>query len=135
MIFQDHKLIPTKTVAENIQYALEICGYSRNIIEIRTIQLLAQVGMESRAHTFVEKLSGGEAQRIAIARALIHEPVLILADEPTASLDQKNTKLIINILQKLHTTGTTIVFATHDHTLYPLVPDARIIDVEQWHVG
>ena len=132
MIFQDHKLIPTKTVAENIAYAMEICGYARSLIEVRTIQLLAQVGMTKHAHTFVEKLSGGEAQRVAIARALIHDPHVILADEPTASLDSKNTKMIIDILLRLHKTGTTIIFATHDHSLYSLVPEGRIIDVGIW---
>lgn len=132
MIFQDHKLIPTKTVAENIAYALEICKYPRSLINIRTLQLLAQVGMESKAHVSIEHLSGGELQRVAIARALIHEPRVILADEPTASLDHDNTQMIIDILSRLHKTGTTIIFATHDHALYSLIPHARVIDVGKW---
>lgn len=134
MIFQDHKLIPTKTVSENIAYALEICGCSRSLIEVRTIQLLAQVGMTSRAHAFVHQLSGGEAQRVAIARALIHDPEVILADEPTASLDHKNTDMILDIMKKLHKAGTTIIFATHDHDLHNCVPNARIIDVSGWSI-
>lgn len=132
MIFQDHKLMPTKTVMENIAYALEICGYSRKSIHDRTLQLLAQVGMLEKAHAFVDKISGWEAQRVAIARALIHEPDVILADEPTASLDHANTHMILEILEALNKRWTTIIFATHDHSLYPLVSDARIIDVEQW---
>jgi len=121
--------MPMKTVAENIAFALEICGYSKESTRLRTKQLLDQVGMSAKAHIFTDKLSGGEAQRVAIARALIHEPSVILADEPTASLDQKNTQMIITLLQSIQKLGTTIIFATHDHTLYPLVPGSRILDI------
>lgn len=88
--------------------------------------------MAAQANVFVDKISGGEAQRVAIARALIHEPTVILADEPTASLDQKNTQMIIDLLKTLHKQGTTIIFATHDHSVYALVPEARVIDLNQW---
>ncbi len=103
MIFQDHKLIPTKTVAENIAYAMEICGYSSSTIKTRTHQVLSEVGMLHKSDVYPGHLSGGEAQRVAIARALIHEPDVILADEPTASLDEQNSKSIIELLQKIHT--------------------------------
>lgn len=132
MIFQDHKLMPTKTVAENLAYALEICGYSRTSIQTRTRELLNQVGMMNKADIFPEKLSGGEAQRVAIARALIHEPSVILADEPTASLDKKNTDMVIELLRTIQKQWTTIIFATHDHDIYNLVPDAWVIDIAQW---
>ena len=132
MIFQDHKLIPTKTVAENIAYAMEICGYSRSTIQTRTHQVLSEVSMLQKSDVYPDHLSGGEAQRVAIARALIHEPDVILADEPTASLDEQNSQSIIERRKKIHTFGVTIVFATHDRTLFSLVPQARIIDVSEW---
>lgn len=132
MIFQDHKLMPMKTVSENIGYALQICGYTHGSIVARTRELLNQVNMLAKADVYVDQLSGGEAQRVAIARALIHEPHVIFADEPTASLDKRNTKIVLDLLQKINKNGTTIVFATHDHELYTFVPEARVVDVEQW---
>lgn len=124
--------MPTKTVTENIAYALEICGYSQTTIRSRTRELLSLVHMSAKADAFPGSLSGGEAQRVAIARALIHEPSVILADEPTASLDTKNTRMIIELLHDIQKRGTTVIFATHDHDLYDLVPEARVIDLHQW---
>lgn len=132
MIFQDHKLIPTKTVAENIAYAMEICGYSMASIHERTHQVLSAVSMLHKSHDYPEHLSGGEAQRVAIARALIHEPDVILADEPTASLDAENTTSIIELLTKIQTYWVTIVFATHDRTLFAAHPEYRVIDLAQF---
>ncbi len=124
--------MPTKTVTENIAYALEICGYSQTTIRSRTRELLSLVHMSAKADAFPGSLSGGEAQRVAIARALIHEPSVILADEPTASLDTKNTRMIIELLHDIKKRGTTVIFATHDHDLYDLVPEGRVIDLHQW---
>lgn len=136
MIFQDHKLIPTKTVAENIAYAMEICGYSPSSIHTRVHQVLAEVSMLHKADSYPEHLSGGEAQRVAIARALIHEPDIILADEPTASLDFDNAKSIIELLKKIHAFGVTIVFATHDQALMSSYSQYKKIDISPWsHIG
>lgn len=132
MIFQDYKLISYKTVSENIAYAMEICGYAHETIEPRTNELLDLVGMIHKKNAFPPKLSGGESQRVAIARALIHEPTMILADEPTGSLDHKNVHIIMDLLSTIHKQGTTIVFATHDQKLLSTV-DARVIDVTQFH--
>ncbi|MBP7823388.1 ATP-binding cassette domain-containing protein [Candidatus Gracilibacteria bacterium] len=132
MIFQDYKLISYKTVSENIAYAMEICGYAHETIEPRTNELLDLVGMIHKKNAFPPKLSGGESQRVAIARALIHEPTMILADEPTGSLDHKNVNIIMDLLLTIHKQGTTIVFATHDQKLLSTV-DARVIDVTQFH--
>ena len=132
MIFQDHKLISTKTVAENIAYAMEICGYSHTSIQARVHQVLSEVSMLHKSDAYPEHLSWGEAQRVAIARALIHEPDVILADEPTASLDAENSQSILDLLKKIHGFGITIVFATHDRTLFSLIPNARVIDVSRW---
>jgi cell division transport system ATP-binding protein len=132
MIFQDYKLISYKTVSENIAYAMEICGYAHETIEPRTNELLDLVGMIHKKNAFPPKLSGGESQRVAIARALIHEPTMILADEPTGSLDHKNVNIIMDLLSTIHKQGTTIVFATHDQKLLSTI-DARVIDVTQFH--
>lgn len=130
MIFQDYKLIPSKTVAENISYALEICRYGKNTITRRTRELLTEVGMYDKRDIYPEHLSGGECQRVAIARALIHEPQTLLADEPTGNLDQKNVDTILDLMRKIHAAGTTVVFATHDRDLVHSVPGAREIDID-----
>ena len=88
--------------------------------------------MYDKRDTYPEHLSGGECQRVAIARALIHEPHTLLADEPTGNLDKKNTEMIISLLSKMHTSGTTIIFATHDRNLIHEVPRAREIDIEDF---
>ena len=111
---------------------MEICGYAHETIEPRTNELLDLVGMIHKKNAFPPKLSGGESQRVAIARALIHEPTMILADEPTGSLDHKNVAIIMDLLSTIHKQGTTIVFATHDQKLLSTV-DARVIDVTQFH--
>ncbi len=132
MIFQDHKLIPYKTVYENIAFALEICGYSALTIRTRTLELLRMVNMDHKRDHFPDHLSGGEAQRVAIARAMIHEPSLILADEPTRNLDVKNTNTILSLLTDLNKHGTTIVFATHDISIFSRVPKAKIVQLSQF---
>ncbi|MCB9807008.1 ATP-binding cassette domain-containing protein [Candidatus Peribacteria bacterium] len=133
MIFQDYKLIPSKTVFENIAYALEICQYGKHTIMRRTKELLSEVNMLHKKDEYPSDLSGGESQRVAIARALIHEPHTILADEPTGHLDQKNTVMIMDFLKKIHASGTTIIFATHDRDLFDLVPSSRVIDIDLLH--
>jgi cell division transport system ATP-binding protein len=129
MIFQDPTLIDYKTVIENISYAMEICNYAQETIGPRALELLDRVDILRKKDVLPKSLSGGEAQRVAIARALIHEPKFILADEPTAHLDKKNTHSIIDILKDINARGTTIVFATHDHDLIPLVPHARVYSI------
>ncbi len=133
MIFQDYKLIPRKTVSENISYALEICRYGKNTIMRRTQELLTEVHMFHKKDEYPDNLSWGESQRVAIARALIHEPQTIFADEPTGNLDQKNVLVILEFLKKIHSQGTTIVFATHDRDLFALVPWSRVIDIDILH--
>jgi cell division transport system ATP-binding protein len=133
MIFQDDKLIDTKTVEENISYALEICRYSKNTVERRTRELLKEVDMFHKKDQYPAHLSWWEAQRVGIARALIHEPHILFADEPTGNLDQKNVVIIMDYLKKLHAEGMTIVFATHDRDLLKLAPQSRIIDIDLLH--
>ncbi len=113
-VFQDYKLLPTKTVYENIAYAMEVTGASDEEVEKSVPEVLDTVGIIEQALNFPHQLSGGEKQRAAIARALIHEPDVILADEPTGDLDPYNTKEIVELLLKLNKNGTTVILATHD---------------------
>lgn len=129
MIFQDYQLIQHKTVAENVAYALEISGYSEDIHK-RTQDLLRYVGLSHKTHVFPEELSWWEKQRVAIARALIHDPWIILADEPTGNLDTDNVDNIISFLQKLHSEWKTIIFATHDTSLLAKIEGAKVYKIK-----
>jgi cell division transport system ATP-binding protein len=113
-VFQDYKLFPSKTVYENIAYVMEVIGASKEDIKKDVPKVLEIVGLTERASHFPRELSGGEAQRAAIARALIHRPEVILADEPTGNLDPYNTLEIIRLLLKINEMGTTVVLATHN---------------------
>lgn len=117
IVFQDYKLIPTKTVYENVALVLEAAGQKRRLILKKVKSVLRTVGMEQRLNALPPSLSGGEQQRVAIARAVIGDPKIILADEPTGSLDADAADLIVTLLKKFHTRGATVVIATHDRTL------------------
>ncbi|MGQ9865329.1 MAG: cell division ATP-binding protein FtsE [Pseudanabaenaceae cyanobacterium] len=117
VVFQDGKLIPQRTVAENAALALKTRGYSRREIERRLAAALKLVGLTAKAHCFPEELSGGEQQRAGIARAVVHTPQLLLADEPTGNLDPDNAWQVVQIFKKLHALGTTVVVSTHDEAL------------------
>lgn len=114
MIFQDYKLLDSKTAFENLAYILEVIDVKEDDIEEEVNKVLEIVGLEEKANNFPEELSAGENQRLAIARALILRPKVILADEPTANLDPINTAEILKIFKKLHKMGQTIVLATHN---------------------
>ncbi len=117
IVFQDYKLLPKKTVFENVAFAMEACAYSDRQIHDRVNEVLRKVGLDTARHHFPYMLSGGEKQRVAIARALIHEPKLIIADEPTGNLDPKTASEIVALFEKLHIDGATVIFATHNHHL------------------
>ena len=114
VVFQDYKLLHGKTVFENLSYVMQVIGISDTDIKRDVEQVLDIVGLESRACSFPQELSGGEKQRLAIARALIHRPELIVADEPTGNLDLYNTYEVVNLLKKINQLGATIILATHD---------------------
>jgi len=116
-VFQDYKLFPTKTTRENIAYVMEVMGASDEEINRDVEQILDIVGLKDRADSFPDELSGGERQRVAVARALIHRPDIILADEPTGNLDPYNTLEIVKLLLKIHEMGKTIILATHNKEL------------------
>jgi cell division transport system ATP-binding protein len=117
IIFQDYKLIPSKTVYENISLVLEARGLKKRFIQKKVHSVLRTVGMEERRKSFPLSLSGGEQQKVAVARAVVGDPKIILADEPTGSLDAESAGIIFNLLKTFHRRGATVLFATHDTSL------------------
>jgi cell division transport system ATP-binding protein len=113
-IFQDFKLLPLKTVFENVAFALEVCGVPDKLIKQRVDTLLKIVGLYEKRNKFPHQISGGEQQRVSIARALAHNPKVLLADEPTGNLDPSTSWEIVELLLKINEMGTTILLATHD---------------------
>ena len=116
-VFQDFKLLPGKTVLENVALVPRVLGVPLSQQQRRTFQVLKWVGLQHRMTAFPQELSGGEQQRIAIARALVNEPVIILADEPTGNLDPDLSLEIMNLLREINARGTTVLVATHDREL------------------
>jgi cell division transport system ATP-binding protein len=114
VIFQDFKLLPKKTVFENVAFALEVAGTKSRRISQVVPQVLDVVGLGEKYHRYPHQLSGGEQQRVVIARSLVHTPKIIVADEPTGNLDSLNTAEIIEIFKKINDFGTTIVLVTHN---------------------
>ncbi|HPN96671.1 MAG TPA: cell division ATP-binding protein FtsE [Candidatus Moranbacteria bacterium] len=113
-VFQDFKLLPKKTAFENVAYALEACGAPKNEILEDVPQILEIVGLGEKMEKFPHELSGGEQQRVAMARALIHKPLVIVADEPTGNLDPVSSAEIVELLLKINNLGTTVLLASHD---------------------
>lgn len=113
-VFQDFKLLPNKTVSENVAYALELSDATDKEIADKVPKILSLVGLRDRSKNYPDELSGGERQRTSIARALVHNPKLLIADEPTGNLDDKNTAEVIDLLLRINKTGTIVILATHD---------------------
>jgi len=127
VVFQDYKLLPRKTVFENVAFALEVCEAPIEVINERVPEVLEKVGLLHFQDKFPDQLSGGEKQRLAIARALVHSPRFIIADEPTGNLDEDNIRGILDILLKLHKEGATILITTHDPLVQELVPGRKLV--------
>jgi cell division transport system ATP-binding protein len=132
-VFQDFKLIPTRTVLENISFVSEVLGVPAAQQRRRAFQVLKWVGLQHRMNAYPKDLSGGEQQRIAIARALVNDPVLLIADEPTGNLDPDLSLEIMNLLREINAGGTTVLVATHDRELIRLV-GRRTITLDQGRV-
>jgi len=132
-VFQDYKLLPSKTTYENIAYVMEVIGATEKEIARDVNQVLEIVGLEKRAQNFPAELSAGERQRAAIARALIHRPDVILADEPTGNLDPYNALDVIRLLLKIHELGTTVILATHNKEIINSL-GKRVITLEEGRV-
>ena len=117
VVFQDFKLLPTRSVADNVGFALDVIGTPREIVRQKAVKILKRVGLEHKANALPPKLSGGEQQRVVIARALVNDPAILLADEPTGNLDPALTVEIMDLLCDVNARGTTVVVATHDASL------------------
>jgi cell division transport system ATP-binding protein len=133
VIFQDYKLIPTKTVFDNIAIVLEAMGKKRRFVEKKVRSVLRTVGMENSIHSLPPTLSGGEQQRIAVARAIVGDPKIILADEPTGNLDDESADIILNLLKRFHVRGATVIIATHDKELIRKT-GGRVIHLKQGRI-
>ena len=129
VVHQDYKLLPLKTVTENVAYIMQVIGASDRDIQRDVPQVLDMVGLTERIANFPEELSGGEKQRLAIARALCHRPEVIVADEPTGNLDLYNTFEIVNLFKKIHRLGTTIILAAHNKEVIDSL-ESRVITLD-----
>jgi cell division transport system ATP-binding protein len=132
-VFQDFKLIPSRTVLENISFVPEVLGVPASHQRRRAFQVLKWVGLQHRMNAYPKDLSGGEQQRIAIARALVNDPAILIADEPTGNLDPDLSLEIMNLLREINAGGTTVLVATHDRELIRLV-GRRTITLDQGRV-
>jgi len=129
IVFQDYKLLWNRTVAENIAFPLEVCGASDRVIAKRVQEMLEQMELTAQANVLCAALSGGEKARTAIARAIVHKPMVILADEPTGNLDPEESLHTMRILKDIHAAGATIILATHDSQIVDALK-TRVIRLE-----
>ena len=116
-VFQDFKLLPNKTVFENVAFALEVIGKSRHVIKTQVPEVLRLVGLQDKLNKRPDQLSGGEQQRVSLARAIVNRPPILICDEPTGNLDPQTSRGIMDLLERINRTGTTVVVATHDREM------------------
>jgi cell division transport system ATP-binding protein len=132
-VFQDFKLLMTKTVAENVAFALEVIGQPKHVIRTQVPAILELVGLENKSHRYPHELSGGEQQRVSVARAFVNRPLILLADEPTGNLDPTTSVGIMRLLDRINRTGTTVVMATHDRGIVDTMR-RRVIELENGNI-
>lgn len=130
VVFQDFKLLKNHTVFENVAITLEVLGIRKAATQHRVMTMLTQVGMQNRLGAYPQELSGGEQQRVAIARSLVGDPTILLADEPTGNLDKSMTREILQMLRDFNLRGTTVVVATHDQSLIAQF-DSRVLRLDK----
>lgn len=126
VVFQDFKLLEDRNVFENLAFVLRVTGTPSKLVKRKVIHALSDVGLSNKQNNMPHQLSGGEKQRVAIARAILNEPELILADEPTGNLDPETSDEILEIIKKINSRGTSVIFATHNYEIVKKI-DARII--------
>jgi len=133
-VFQDFRLLPDRTAAANIAFALEVTGARPDVIRTKVGKLLAQVGLAAKAGAYPSELSGGEQQRVAVARALSHNPLMLLADEPTGNLDERATRGIFDLFRQINASGTAVLLATHDLELVRSMPGIRVLEMDHGRI-
>ncbi len=133
VIFQDFKLLPNRTVHDNVAYALQVTGGTRREIREKVPDILRLTGLSTKLHNFPDQLSGGEQQRVSVARAFVNHPQLLLADEPTGNLDPETSIGIMQLLYRINRTGTTVIVATHDKAMVDRMR-RRVIELSGGHV-
>jgi cell division transport system ATP-binding protein len=129
-IFQDFRLLSDRTAAENVAFALEVTGARKSVVRSKVGRLLAQVGLAAKARSVPSELSGGEQQRVAVARALANDPLVLLADEPTGNLDERATRGIYELFRAINAAGTAVLLATHDAELIRHSSGARVLELD-----
>ena len=132
-VFQDIKLLPRRTAFENVAFAMEVCGHTLEKIRTEVPKVLELVGLLHKKDSFPDEMSGGEQQRVAIARSLSHRPVLLLADEPTGNLDEVNAGEVLDLLLKINQLGTTVILATHASDLVNKIKK-RVVTIEDGRI-
>lgn len=133
VVFQDFKLLPRKSLFENVAFALEVAGEPNERIQSVVPQVLKIVGLEQKMDRYPDQVSGGEQQRVVIARSLVHRPKLLVADEPTGNLDSINAQDIISLLKKINEFGTTVVLVTHNREIVNMLKK-RVITIDHGHI-
>ena len=132
-VFQDFKLLPNKTVFENVAFALEVIGKSKHVVKTQVPEVLRLVGLQDKFKKLPDQLSGGEQQRVSIARAIVNRPPLLICDEPTGNLDPQTSRGIMDLLERINRTGTTILVATHDREMVDNMR-RRVIALDRGHL-
>ncbi len=132
-VFQDFKLLPNKTVFENVAFALEVIGKSRHVIKTQVPEVLRLVGLSDKLNSYPDQLSGGQQQRVSIARAIVNRPPLLICDEPTGNLDPQTSRGIMDLLERINLTGTTVLVATHDREMVDNMR-RRVIALDRGHL-
>ena len=128
-VFQDFKLLPNKTVSENVAYAMEVTGQKQRSIRVKVPEILEIVGLTGKTEKYPDQLSGGEQQRVSIARAFVSQPPILIADEPTGNLDPETSVGIVQLLNRIHRIGTTVLVATHDRHMVDVM-QKRVVTLE-----
>ncbi|HHG83174.1 MAG TPA: ATP-binding cassette domain-containing protein, partial [Bacteroidetes bacterium] len=134
IVFQDFQLLPDRSILENLRFAMRATGWKdKNKMKNSAMELLAKVGLSAKLNSMPHQLSGGEQQRVSIARALINDPILLLADEPTGNLDPQATDMIMEILFRINLAGTSVIMATHEYELIRKYP-ARTLECKNGEI-
>src|SRR5205823_5360898 len=133
VVFQDFKLLPNRTVHDNVAYALQVTGGSRREIREKVPDILRLTGLSTKLHNYPDQLSGGEQQRVSVARAFVNHPPLLLADEPTGNLDPETSIGIMQLLYRINRTGSTVVVATHDSAMVDRM-QRRVIELSEGRI-